>query len=419
MNRAFFNGVSGAKTHQFGIDTWAHNIANINTPGYKANRPEFATLFSDHLAQTSSPNPVESDQGYGVRANSSAIMLDQGSVVQTDRKLDVAILGEGWFGVTSSDGEQVLYTRNGNFYYDKNGDIVSSEGGYLMGVLAKEVKGGHLADIVPDVSLDSTGAQEPLKLPKDLILGAVATKRVFLHGNLGVEGVTGKFSTTVYTKEGKVNTLDIRIEKDLEQPDEGTQWTLKAKIKNREGKVLFEAEPTPIVFNGKGAIKSFTPPYIDNEGSPIKLDLGKEYDGLVSLWGNFIGKDIQRDGVPQGRLLHYHIREDGNIMANFDNGRSSSVGKIALYHFVNDQGLQKVGDNRFAASPNSGDPIFYTNDEGEPILGTKLMPYALEKSNTSTAEALTQLIIMQKAFDANAKSITTGDQLIQEALRMI
>lgn len=419
MNRAFYNGVSGTKSYQFGIDTWANNIANINTPGFKSNTPQFAALFSDHLAQTSTPDPVHSDQGFGVRADASAISLKQGSITKSDRPLDVAIMGEGWFGVTANGGDQVQYTRNGSFYFNPNGDIVSTDGGYLMGVVAAEVKEGKLSDIVPDVGLGSSSAQQPMKLPKALTLGAVATKKVSIHGNLSVDGVTGKFATNVYTKEGKVNTLSVRIEKDLEQPEEGAQWTLKAKIKDRDGKVLFESEPTAITFNNKGAIERYTPPVIDNEGDKITLDLGRDFDGLVSIWGEFIGHDIKKDGIPQGKLLDYHIREDGNIMANFDNGRSSSVGKVALYHFMNDQGLSKVGDNRFLSSSNSGDPIFYTNSEGVPVLGTKLMPSALERSNTSTAEALTQLIVMQKAFDANAKSITTGDQLIQAALKML
>jgi flagellar hook protein FlgE len=108
----------------------------------------------------------------------------------------------------------------------------------------------------------------------------------------------------------------------------------------------------------------------------------------------------------------------GNVIAEFTNGRSAPIAKIALYHFMNDQGLEKVSSTLFSASANSGDAIFYTDANGNPILGSAIYSNRLEGSNVSMATALTELIVMQKAFDASAKSITTSDQMIQNAINM-
>lgn len=420
MNRAFYNGISGSKSYQYGIDTIGNNIANINTNGYKANVPQFAELFTDKVASIkNSDTPVQSDQGFGVRANSSAIDLSQGNIQKTDRSLDLAIMGEGWFGLSNEGTDGINFTRNGSFAYNKDGDLVSPDGGYLMGTLSKELNNGKLNTIVDYMPLNGVDTQEPMKLPQNLLLGAVPTKNVSIHGNLGVEGVTQRYSTEIYTKAGDKRDLLIRIEKDLKQKEGESKWKMFVSIKDKEGKTLFKAKPEPLIFDGNGAIKTFTPPTIDNEGTKIKLSLGGDFNGLVALGGNFIGKDIVKDGTSKGNLLDYHLNQDGHLIANFDNGRASVVGKVAIYHFQNDQGLAKLGGNHFVQTANSGKPIFYQNEKGENIIGSKLAPYAVERANTSAATALTNLIIMQKAFDANAKCITTGDQLIQAALKML
>lgn len=89
-----------------------------------------------------------------------------------------------------------------------------------------------------------------------------------------------------------------------------------------------------------------------------------------------------------------------------------------MYHFQNDQGLTSVSSNLFAESSNSGEAIFYTKENGESFLGSKIYSHKLEGSNVSLATALTELIIVQKAFDASAKSITTSDELLKNAINM-
>lgn len=414
MNRAFYNGISGVKSQQFGIDTWGNNISNISTNGFKANIPQFAELFNDKLAQISNTGPVQSDQGFGARAHSSAISMKQGSIVQTDRKLDVAIMGDGWFGVTNGE-DGVAFTRNGNFSSNKNGDLVNSEGAFLIGTLSPSLKTGKLTEVSNFIPLATATEQTTMRMPDNLVLGAVATKNVTIDGNLDVEGVTGKYSTNIFMPSGEKGSIKIRIERDEVQPKLGSSWSLVAQIKDQAGETIFESEPGKMIFGANGALVTFEKPKIDNSGINIDLNVGN----MVTLDGGATAKGIQADGLPQGKLIDYHIDRDGHVVANFDNGRASAVGKIALFHFQNDQGLTKLGDNLFQQSSNSGEAFFFKDALGRPAAVTDLMPHALEKANVSTAEALTQLIVMQKAFDASAKSITTGDQLLQTALKML
>jgi flagellar hook protein FlgE len=344
--------------------------------------------------------------------------MKQGSVVQSDRKLDVSIMGDGWFAVQNGE-DGVAFTRNGSFSYDVNGRVVNNDGAYVMGTLSEDIQDGRLSDVSNFAPLATSDNQTTLQLPNDLTLGGVPTKNVSIHGNLGIEGVTGKFATTIFTEEGKKNTLKLRIEKDFEQPERGSSWSLVATVLDEAGAVKFESKPSKILFGSNGAVVKYDKPKIKNGGVNINLNLETKFGGLVTLGGNYIGKEIVSDGVSEGKLIEYHIDRKGQIMANFDNGRASAVGKIALFHFQNDQGLNKIGDNLFTQSANSGEAFFYKDALGRDAAVTELMPYALEKSNVSTAEALTQLIVMQKAFDASAKSITTGDQLLQTALKMV
>jgi flagellar hook protein FlgE len=126
----------------------------------------------------------------------------------------------------------------------------------------------------------------------------------------------------------------------------------------------------------------------------------------------------ESDGTIKGDLVGYDINRNAEVVAIFSNGVQSSVGQIAVYHFQNDQGLERVGNSSFRATSNSGEPFFMQNEKGENIVGAKVMTYRLENSNVAMEESLTQLIILQRSYDANAKSVTTADQMMQKALNM-
>ena len=183
MTTSFYNGISSFKSFQGGIDIWGNNIANINTAGFKANKPEFSTIF----AQTLSASPVHSDLGMGSTLFSTAIDLSQGSFIDTDNPFDVALGGEGWLAVKK--GENAYYTRNGAFTRDANGFLVDDSGNYLLVANANnliEQDNGYIVDIKKETTNLITNNQTftPISLPNNVILPAIPTSEVTLQANL-------------------------------------------------------------------------------------------------------------------------------------------------------------------------------------------------------------------------------------------
>ena len=183
---------------------------------------------------------------------------------------------------------------------------------------------------------------------------------------------------------------------------------------------IIDEQTGTLTFGGSGELTSNTLSTLNNGGTALTLDLGTVggYDGLISSTSIEKSNVVNANGVAEGFLKDYGMDENGNVIAEFSNGRSSAIAKVAVYHFQNDQGLTSVSDNLFAQSSNSGKAIFYTDANGESFLGTSILNHELEGSNVSLATALTELIIVQKAFDSSSKSITTSDELLQNAINM-
>ena len=156
MNDTMLNAVSGIKTHQFGLDSISNNIANINTLGYKANDPEFKTLFSRSMDSMNASTVTNNDFSYGVTGASNNTITKMGNLKKADSDTSVAYTGKGWFVVgknkdgqfeidddnfKSSDGN--YFTKNGDFTIDSDGYLVNSEGYYLYGVNLGKIKGNN------------------------------------------------------------------------------------------------------------------------------------------------------------------------------------------------------------------------------------------------------------------------------------
>ena len=142
------------------------------------------------------------------------------------------------------------------------------------------------------------------------------------------------------------------------------------------------------------------------------------YDGMTSAANSDKNIAITKNGYPEGSLKTYQMDDAGNIQAIFDNTRMYPIAKVALYHFQNDQGVAKIGDNLYEATANSGKAFFYKNARGEVFYNSQIKSNRLEMSNVDLAQALTEIIVVQKAYDASSKSITTSDQMVQTAIQM-
>ncbi len=250
------------------------------------------------------------------------------------------------------------------------------------------------------------------------------------------------FSSQIISPDGDKDILDMTYTKRVPQPDQGSTWDgviqvlsfyekhnpsitydpALYKIDEPAGKVyeIIDQQNAVVEFAGSGAILSSTMPTMSNGGTPLSINVGEPntFTGFVSNVDLDRSRSETHDGYVAGLLKSYGMDGRGNVIAEFDNGRSTPVAKVAVYHFQNDQGLESVGSTMFKFSANSGEAIFYTDEDGNAVQGSQIFSNRLENSNVVFATALTELIVMQKSFDASAKSITTSDQMIQNAINM-
>ena len=414
MTQAFYTGLSGLKSNQTTIDTISDNIANVSTVGFRSYETEYKSLFEDYL---NTATTHADSTGIGVQVTASAMNNSMGNILQSDRSSDLAILGEGWFGI--KDNDDTLYTRAGDFTFDRDNDLVTPDGHYVLGTMGSNISSDNiLTSVVDEVVLGDVNNQTSLSFPKDLTFPAQPTTEVTFNGNLGTADETITMSASVIDTNNNKNNLKLVFTKTVPQVLPGSQWDVVATTQTLDGTTVYDTKNGKVEFDGRGALLSSTLTTIDNNSTPVSIDLGSEFDGVVSIGSMPVSASSTSNGTMGGDLIGYSINKNAEVIATFSNGMQSSVGKIAVYHFGNDQGLNRIDGTRFAESSNSGRAIFYQDENGKNINGTDIMNFHLEGSNVKLETGLTDLIIYQRSYDANSKSITTADEMMQKALQM-
>lgn len=405
MLRSMFAGISGLRAHQTMMDVVSNNISNVNTTGYKQSR----ATFQEALVQTvrGAAGAGEAQGGVnpyqlGLGANVAGVdtVFSPGSTQSTGRNTDLAINGEGFFAV-ERDG-QVQYTRAGAFNLDENGTLVNAGGGRVLGY-----------GLDANGEVDPAGAPEPLALPMGQTINPDVTEQVRVGGNLDAtaDGATHNSSITVYDSQGVGHELALHWEK-----TGGNTWDLT--VPTPEGTNGTDGTYT-LVFDGDGALTSpgeldfqFDPP--DAEEVTLTIDLAGNTP-LTQYEGSFTAEARGQDGAPMGFLRGFEFGADGTVTGRFSNGEAQVLGAVAVATFDNPGGLERGGESMYAATVNSGQPIVGLPAQGG--VGT-ITPGALEMSNVDLAQEFTNLIIAQRGFQANSRTITTSDEMLQELVQM-
>ena len=209
-------------------------------------------------------------------------------------------------------------------------------------------------------------------------------------------------------------------------------YEVVAGVYDDNGALIGEESHGQITFNQHGALISNTLTSVPNpQGGTININFGTPTNGnqpstdrTGAGWdGVYILPESKSDaitssgnGVAEGFFNRYQIEQDGSIIAQFTNGKTVTVGKLALYTFINEQGLAVVGGNNFMATSNSGAASFLYDNEGKLVRPALFVGQKLEMSNTDLSTELTNLIVMQRGFEASSKSITTSDSMLQTAI---
>jgi flagellar hook protein FlgE len=240
-----------------------------------------------------------------------------------------------------------------------------------------------------------------------------------------INAATHTTSIDVFDSLGSKHTLTIHFRKThtSENPNDPTVWKWYAEVPSP----ATISEPNKggyIKFNPDGSVNSFSPTNLifnpNNGANPtqtIQLNLGDagKFNGITSFEAPSATSGQTQDGYPGGDLQNLVVDQTGTVIGVFTNGRSYSLAQVAIAKFVNNEGLMSDGGTLFSASPNSGEPIIGTAGTGG---RGSIQPSALEMSNVDLSRSLTQLIVIQRGFQANSKTITTSDQMLNTLLQL-
>ncbi len=436
MMRSMFSGVSGLRAHQTRMDVIGNNVANVNTVGFKSGRVTFQEIFSQTLKGASSPdeatgrggtNPMQVGLGLGVGAVDT--IMTRGSLQRTDNPTDISIEGEGFFVCKGGTADTFKFTRAGNFGIDKLGNLVTGSGLNVYGWQE------YTANNDGSYTFNTEAEIEPINLYSDnynnnkKMIAAKATSSAVFAGNLDASmelvgtDPTSLFTVpmTIYDSLGNDYEVDVVYSKQAATVAGSTwNWSIAAGtgygVTGAAGTIMFDPDGQLITNNAGSpptANVTFTPVATTGTDQFIaKLDFTK----LTSYAADSSAKPTSIDGYTTGTLTTFNIGSDGILTGVYSNGQQQPLGLIAMASFANPAGLQKVGDNMYIPTTNSGEfqKAVKAGSEG---VGT-LSPGTLEMSNVDLSAEFTNMIITQRGFQANSRIITTSDEMLQELVNL-
>lgn len=441
---SFYHGLSGLNASSKSLDVIGHNIANGNTTGFKGSRAEFNEMVASAMGAASGNNT-----GIGVSVAAVTQQFSQGVITPTNNGLDMAIDGDGFFVVNTTSG--TAYTRSGNFQLTKNGDLQTVNGDKVMGYTVDPVTGLRNSVSLGPITFP-TGAPIPAKQTTSVSYVLNLDARANLAA--GDPNATPPIEPTpratygtslqVFDSLGVAHPASVYFEKSA-VPNPNYDATLPKTIDDGTGTMVPNPDPnaypnlankyqwnvydsltstTPIgnlKFNSDGTLdtaNSTTPMQwmlnANNGASTpftVNLDLSKTTQ-FGSAWS--VAKATQ-DGYASGELTDVNVSKDGTLMASYSNGITRPEAQIALAKFTNVQGLISDGNNNWLASNDSGPAVYGSAASGS--FG-HIQGKALEQSNVDMTAELVNMMTAQRAYQANAQTIKTQDQIFSTLVNL-
>ncbi len=421
----FQQGLSGLNASSKALDTVGNNIANSGTVGYKAGSTQFADVFAASLNGAGAA-PV----GLGVRVSTIVQQFTQGNISVTNNPLDIAINGGGFFQVDDGLGG-TLFSRNGQFQLDKDGFIVNAQGLQLKGIMAVN---GVVSPGSPNVALrlfdpsqsltgspqatgtstGATGVQANINLDSRLaVLAPVFSPADPTSYNQST-------AVTTYDSLGNAHTYSMYFKKTA-----ANAWDVYATVTNPAGASTQFTNlglAGALTFNTSGQITSaaipetITAAQLGYAGAVNNMAFNLNFAGTTQFGSPFAVNTLIQDGYAAGTLAGFQVGSDGTILGNYTNGQSQVVGQAVLATFRNPQGLQPLGNNVWAQTPDSGDSILGT--PGSSGQFGVLQSAALEDANVDLTAELVSMITQQRVYQANAQTIKTQDSILQTLVNL-
>ncbi|MBI5283294.1 MAG: flagellar hook protein FlgE [Candidatus Solibacter usitatus] len=414
MFTSFSTALSALGAHATAVDVVGNNLANLNTPGYKSS----VVAFSDLVTQSLGAGLGETQVGFGVARPVTIRQFSQGAIQASSGPLDVAIQGDGFLMVREPISSTLLYTRGGNLQINKSGQLVTATGFRLQGW--NEVNG----------FLDTTMPVTDVMVPVGSLRAPVATKVFSFDLNLDASGTAGppatEFSTSieVYDALGGSHVVSVKFTKGV-NPGE---WAYAMGFPDSDlSTPPFTAVTGTIQFDQLGRMSA---PLV-TDPAPVMNVTGLKNGAadMVISWSLFnagapritqysqpsaVAANAQ-DGFPAAQLVRVGIGDGGRVLAQYSNGQQVAVGQLAMAAIRNPESLLAVGNNNYQLSARSALPA-----AGLPGTGGRgaIIGGAVEFSTVDIAKEFTNLIVLQRGYQANARVVTTVDEMSQETINL-
>lgn len=423
MLRSLFSGITGLRAHQQMMDVTGNNIANVNSSGYKSQTAVFESVISQSVKTPGAPVAAGANAaarggvngvqiGLGVQLAGVSTNFGQGSSQLTGVSTDFAIQGSGFF--TTNNGTENLFTRAGSFTLDGNGRLVSPDGSIVQ---------GYMADATGVVNPNA--APEDVSLPVAKLLPAVSSTTMKMGGNLSanaVAGTTVTSSITTYDVLGAESATTATFTKLAGASEWSVTLTGPGGVAGVAVPVTFGATGVltdPAAAAGTNTIAVLNRPAVAAAvGPPVVTavpagDFEVDVTGLTQYSAPSSFGITEQNGAGVGALTTFTTTSDGQLIGIFSNGQKQALAQLAIATFNNADGLEKVGDTSYRTTVNSGVALI-----GAATVGGRgsIQGGTLEMSNVDLASEFTNLIVAQRGFAANSRTMTAADEMLQELM---
>ena len=414
LTGAMNSAVSAMQAQSSALSIISNNLANVSTTGYKASTTSFSSLLTSSSTTSSSG---------GVKATKSQNILDRGTLVSSSVSTNIAIDGDGFFAVTSGDGTEIDYTRNGQFTVDDATGYLTNDGYSLLGWPTDS--DGNVVGGTTDSNL------EPVDTDK-LTGYAVATSSVDLKGILPADATTDYTSQiSLYDSLGTAYTVDVTWAKSTTPAN---TWTMSfSNLENSSGTAVAGTitGSETITFNSDGTLQTPSTTTLNISGLTdgasdlnVTLNLGTagSSDGLrqgtTASGSNSTAVDISSDGngCAYGTLTGVTIDDDGTVYGDYSNNKSIAIYKIPLATFSNANGLTEKNNSVYSTSgTSSGATYHFANSDG---VGS-VKASELEESTSDTNTEFSSMIAAQQAYSSASQILSTAKSMFETLLQAV
>ncbi|HEY4220210.1 MAG TPA: flagellar hook protein FlgE [Myxococcota bacterium] len=423
---SLYTGASGVQADSTDMGIIGDNVANANTIGFKGSRAEFADIMDQDMIGGGTGSI-----GLGTRVAASQMLMAQGSIANTGNSTDLALDGNGFFEVKDADGNPA-YTRAGQFSVDNGGFLVNPQGLKVQGfgVDANGNVNGTLGDLdigkqsIPPKTTTSITIKQNLNAAEPIQGAAFDPANPMIPTGVA----SGHATTSIVDSLGASHQVDIYFVKTGDGSWEYHATTDGANQTGGTPGTPFEIASGNLSYDTNGNLTGVTP-LTDNflppgatQPQPLNFNFGTvgKADGVSQFADPSLKVGtvttpsfISQDGTEPGSLSRVTIDDKGDITGVFTNGQSKVIGQVAVADFQAPDQLRRLGNNLYGQTPGSGDAAVGaggTSGRGTIVAG------ALEQSNVDLSQELINMIVAQRSFQANSKTLSTSDQMLQELM---